>query len=129
MKNLRTYKVFIIFVLTFVAGQNANAQINVIENSEQKTIDLLLERKMSQNNQFSLYTNYSVQLKNGLKEDVESMYKDFTTQNPDIDATIIYTNPKFKLVVGNYKNKIEAENLLKKIAGKYPDAFVVKLKN
>lgn len=129
MKNLRTYKVFIIFVLTFVAGQNVNAQINVIENSEQKTIDLLLERKMSQNNQFSLYTNYSVQLKNGLKEDVESMYKDFTTQNPDIDATIIYTNPKFKLVVGNYKNKIEAENLLKKIAGKYPDAFVVKLKN
>lgn len=129
MKNLRTYKVFIIFILTFVAGQNANAQINVIENSEQKTIDLLLERKMSQNNQFSLYTNYSVQLKNGLKEDVESMYKDFTTQNPDIDATIIYANPKFKLVVGNYKNKIEAEHLLKKIAGKYPDAFVVKLKN
>ena len=109
--------------------QNVNAQINVIENSEQKTIDLLLERKMSQNNQFSLYTNYSVQLKNGLKEDVESMYKDFTTQNPDIDATIIYANPKFKLVVGNYKNKIEAEHLLKKIAGKYPDAFVVKLKN
>jgi len=36
MKNLRTYKVFIIFILTFVAGQNVNAQINVIENSEQK---------------------------------------------------------------------------------------------
>lgn len=128
MNNLRTYKVFIIFILTFFVQQNAKAQINVIENADQKTIDLLLERKMSQNNQFSLYTNYSVQLKNGAKEEVETLYKDFTIQHPEIDATIIYANPKFKLVVGNYKNKIEAEYLLKKIAGKYPDAFVVKLK-
>ncbi|MEG1022681.1 MAG: SPOR domain-containing protein [Myroides sp.] len=128
MNNLRTYKVFIIFILTVFVQQNAKAQINVIENSDQKTIDLLLERKMSQNNQFSLYTNYSVQLKSGIKEDVETLYKDFTIQHPEIDATIIYANPKFKLVVGNYKNKIEAEYLLKKIAGKYPDAFVVKLK-
>lgn len=128
MNNLRTYKVFIIFILTFFVQQNANAQINVIENADQKTIDLLLERKMTQNNQFSLYTNYSVQLKNGAKEEVETLYKDFTIQHPEIDATIIYANPKFKLVVGNYKNKIEAEYLLKKIGGKYPDAFVVKLK-
>lgn len=128
MNNLRTYKVFIIFILTIFVQQNAKAQITIIENSDQKTIDLLLERKMSQNNQFSLYTNYSVQLKNGLKEEVETLYKDFTSQHPEIDATIIYANPKFKLVVGNYKNKIEAEYLLKKIAGKYPDAFVVKLK-
>ena len=128
MNNLRTYKVFIIFFLTLFVQQNVKAQINVIENADQKTIDLLLERKMSQNNQFSLYTNYSVQLKSGLKEEVETTYKDFTTQHPEIDATIIYANPKFKLVVGNYKNKIEAEYLLKKIVGNYPDAFVVKLK-
>ena len=128
MNNLRTYKVFIIFILTVFVQQNAKAQINVIENAAKETIDLLLERKMSQNNQFSLYTNYSVQLKNGAKEEVETLYKDFTIQHPEIDATIIYANPKFKLVVGNYKNKIEAEYLLKKIGGKYPDAFVVKLK-
>lgn len=129
MKNLRTCKVFIIFILTFFAKQNLSAQINIIENSDQKTIDQLLERKMTQNNQFSLYTNFSVQLKNGLKEEAETLYKDFTTQNPEIDATIIYANPKFKLLVGNFKNKIEAEHLLKKISSKYPDAFVVKLKH
>lgn len=129
MKNLRTYKVFIIFILTFLFHQKSVAQINVIENADQKTIDLLLERKMSQNNQFSLYTNYSVQLKNGLKEEAEAVYKEFTSQYPQVDATIIFANPKFKVVVGNFKNKIEAENLLQKISSMYPDAFVVKLKN
>ncbi|WCM40800.1 SPOR domain-containing protein [Flavobacterium sp. CBA20B-1] len=129
MKNLRTHKVFIIFILTFLFHQKSVAQITIIENSEQKTIDLLLERKMNQNNQFSLYTNYSVQLKNGLKEEAEAVYREFTTEYPQIDATIIFANPKFKVVVGNFKNKIEAENLLKKINYKYPDAFVVKLKH
>ena len=129
MNNLRSYKVFSIFILTFLPLQNINAQINIIENNDKKIIDLLLDRKMNQNNQFSLYTNFSVQLKSGLKEDVEVLYKDFTNQYPEIEATIVFANPKFKLVVGNYKNKIEAENLLKQIESKYTDAFVVKLKH
>lgn len=128
MNYLRTSKVFIIFILTFTFGQNSFAQTTITTNKDQETIDLLLERKMSQNNQFSLYTNYSIQLKNGLKEDAEALYKEFTTTYPNVDATIIFANPKFKLIVGNFKNKIEAEHLLKKIQPKYPDAFVVKLK-
>src|SRR5690606_34095086 len=123
-----SYKVFIIFSLTFITSPNVNAQINIIENKDQQTIDMLLERKLSQNNQFSLYTNYSVQLKNGLKEEAEEIYKKFTAWYPEIDATIIFSNPKFKVVVGNFKHKIEAEHLLKKINKEYPDAFIVRLK-
>lgn len=128
MNKLRSYRVFIIFILTFFAIQDSTAQINVIENKDQQTIDQLLERKMSQNNQFSLYTNYSVQLKNGLKEEAEEIYKEFTSKNPLIDATIIFANPKFKVVVGNFKHKIEAEHLLKEISKEYPDTFIVRLK-
>jgi len=129
MKILRTHKLFFTIFLTTIAQSDSIAQTQILTNSEQETIDLLLQRKMNQNNQFSLYTNFSVQLKNGLKEEVEPLYREFTAQYPQIDATIIFANPKFKLVVGNYKNKIEAENLLKKIQAKYPDAFVVKLKH
>ncbi|MBA5793844.1 SPOR domain-containing protein [Flavobacterium sp. xlx-214] len=128
MNNLRSLKVFIIFILTIFVSEKGFSQTTILENKDEETINLLLERKMSQNNQFSLYTNYSIQLKNGLKDEVETLYKNFIADYPSIDATIIFANPKFKLVVGNYKNKIEAEHLLKKIEKKYPDAFVVKLK-
>ncbi len=128
MNYLRSPKVFFIFILTLFFNWEASSQTNIINNKDQETIDLLLERKMSQNNQFSLYTNYSVQLKSGLKDETESLYKEFTSSYPTIDATIVFANPKFKLIVGNFKNKIEAEHLLKKIENKYPDAFVVKLK-
>lgn len=128
MNNLRSLKVFIIFILTIFVSEKGFSQTTILENKDEETINLLLERKMSQNNQFSLYTNYSIQLKNGLKDEVETLYKNFIADYPSIDATIIFANPKFKLVVGNFKNKIEAEHLLKKIEKKYPDAFVVKLK-
>lgn len=127
MNNLRSRNVFIIFSLTVFFQWNAAAQTQIIPNKEQEVIDQLMERKMAQNNQFSLYTNFSLQLKNGQKEEVEALYKDFRAMYPDIDATIVFANPKFKLIVGNFKHKIQAEHLLRKIQDKYPDAFVVKL--
>lgn len=127
MNNLRSRNVFIIFSLTVFFQWNAAAQTQIFPNKDQETIDRLMEQKMNQNNQFSLYSNFSLQLKNGQKEEVEILYKEFTATYPDIDATIIFANPKFKLIVGNFKHKIEAEHLLKKIQNKYPDAFVVKL--
>lgn len=128
MNKLRSLKVFFIFLLTFTTFNKTCAQTNVIENNDKKTFDLLLERKAQLNNQFSLYTNYSIQLKNGLKEEAEEVYKEFTSNFPEIDATIIFSNPKFKVVIGNFKHKIEAEHLLRKITSKYPDAFIVRLK-
>lgn len=128
MNNLRHHKLFFILILTVLGHLKTFAQTQIVASNEQETIDLLLERKMAQNNQFSLYTNFSIQLKNGTKEEAESIYKEFSSQNPLIDATIIFANPKFKVVVGNFKNKIEAVHLLDKIKTKYPEAFVVKLK-
>jgi len=128
MNKLRSSIVFIILILTFVFSSKVFCQTNIKDNNNQKTFDLLLERKTQLNNQFSLYPNYSLQLKNGLKEEAEEVYKNFTTAYPEIDATIVFANPKFKVIVGNFKHKIEAENLLKKINSKFPDAFIVKLK-
>lgn len=129
MNILRSYKLLFIFILTSLSGNLAFSQTKIATNKNQETIDLLLDRKMKQNNQFSLYTNYSVQLKNGSKEEAEAIYKEFTQNHPLIDATIVYANPKFKVIVGNFKNKIEAEHLLKKINTQYPGSFVVKLKH
>jgi len=127
MNNLRSRNVFIIFYLTVFFQWNTVAQTQIIPNKDQEVIDQLMERKMAQNNQFSLYTNFSLQLKSGQKEEVELLYKEFTAVYPEIDATIVFANPQFKLIVGNFKHKIEAEHLLRKIKDKYPSAFVVKL--
>lgn len=127
MNKLRDFNFFVVFFLTVFSQSNSFSQTTVVPNKSQEVIDQLMDRKMKQNNQFSLYTNYSIQLKNGDKDEVERMYKEFIAQYPDVDATIIFSNPKFKLIVGNFKHKIEAEHLLRAIQHQYSGAFVVKL--
>ena len=53
---------------------------------------------------------------------VKTALKDFK----DIETTIIYTNPTFKVWVGNYKLRIHAEKALIDIKKKYPTALLIK---
>lgn len=49
----------------------------------------------------------------------------FKTRYPEIDAEVIYHSPYFKVHVGNYKSRLEAESLKLKVQGEYPKCWVV----
>lgn len=49
----------------------------------------------------------------------------FISKNPDVKAYIQYSNPYFKVRVGDFRNKSEALFLLQKIKADFPDAFIV----
>jgi len=55
--------------------------------------------------------------------DVESH---FTETYPGIPAYRTYTNPYFKVTVGDFRTKSEAIMLLKKIESEFPSAFIVR---
>ncbi len=54
--------------------------------------------------------------------------KEFETKYTQIPAYEDYIQPNFVIMVGNYKTKLEAFEVLKKIKGDYPYAFIVKSK-
>ena len=53
-----------------------------------------------------------------------STRNNFKTKYPDIDADIAYPSPYFKVHVGNFKTRIEAESFRKKILREYPNCRV-----
>ncbi len=128
MKNLRNFIPVFITFLTFLPIEHAAAQESSFAMTQDSNFERLLNEKRRVNNTFSIYKNYSLQLYFGAREEAEARYHDFKKSFPAIDATIIYSNPNYKLVVGNYKNKIEAENTLRKLQKKYPNIFIVKLR-
>lgn len=127
MINLRNISAVFVFILTITNSEKSFSQESKFKLIQDKNFEKLLHEKKNSNNSFSVYKNYSLQLFFGTKEGTELAYKDFKSKYPNIDATIIYTNPKYKLIVGNYKNKIEAENFSQKIKNEYPNSLVVKL--
>ena len=56
----------------------------------------------------------------------ENMVKEFRKQYPEIPAYRNHVNPYFKVTVGDFRTRSEAMLLLKRIAGEFPTAFVVR---
>ncbi len=56
----------------------------------------------------------------------ETTLNDFAKEHPEVVAYRSYTNPYFKVTVGDFRTKSEAMELLQKIKGDYPSAFIVK---
>ena len=52
----------------------------------------------------------------------------FSTKYNDIESYEEYQQPNFVIIVGDFKTKLEAYELLKKIKEDYPYAFIVKSK-
>ena len=45
---------------------------------------------------------------------------------PGIMAYVVYHEPNYKVRVGDFRTRIEAEGFMKRIMGEYPSAFVIK---
>lgn len=128
MKNLRNKLQHFIIILTLFSVNKSNAQNAQFKLIQDNNFEKLLSEKNSVNNNFSIYKNFSIQIFYGDKDAAETTFHDFKKNYPEIDATIIYTEPKYKLVIGNYRNKIDAERNLKKFSKTYPNALLVRLK-
>lgn len=127
MKNLRNQLPYFIIILTFLNVNNSNAQSSQFQLIQDNNFEKLVKEKNSVNNSFSIYKNFSIQLFHSDKTETENKFHEFKNNFPDIVATIIYAEPKYKLIVGNYRNKIDAERNLKKLQKNYPEAFIVRL--
>lgn len=51
---------------------------------------------------------------------------EFVNKYSDVPVYLIFQEPYYKVRIGDYRTKMEAEAFLKKISGSYPNAFVVK---
>lgn len=56
----------------------------------------------------------------------EEIANDFVIKYPDIPVFRVYTNPYFKVTVGNFRSKSDALKFLNEIKGLYPSVFLVK---
>lgn len=86
----------------------------------------LLAEKRKINAAITVNNRYKIQLFSGASEDAKKMLALFRKDNKQYDATIVFSTPMYKVWVGNFKSRIEAERNLILLKKKYPNALVVK---
>ena len=60
------------------------------------------------------------------REESATVIRRFNELYPHIEAYRSFSSPNFKVTVGNFRTRIEAEAFLRKLKGDFPDAFIVR---
>lgn len=75
------------------------------------------------------YEGYRIKIHSGVDRNVASnMRSKFSSKYGDIKAYEDYQQPNWVVVVGEFKTKLEAFEVYKKIQADFPSAFIVKSK-
>lgn len=63
---------------------------------------------------------------NNAKSSVNSVKSNFLTNYPDVPAYLIWESPNYKIRVGDFRSKLDAEKFQRRIGMLFPYAFIVR---
>ncbi len=119
-------KVILIFVYIGIIPFNGFAQENTTILTQNPRFEGLLNEKRKINPSITITDVYKIQIYSGDNEASKNSLAEFRNNNKTTDATIVFSTPIYKVWVGSYKTRIEAEKKLQEIKKKYPNCFIIK---
>lgn len=122
--NIRNSLFCTIFLLTFsFSGFSQNGQVNIQQN---ELIPELLELKSQLTRDGKLGDRYQIQLYYGDNSSASEVIKDFRDKYESWPSQIVYETPNYKVWVGNFRTRLEADRALIKVKQHFPAAFIPK---
>ncbi len=116
-------------LLTFMlvlAFTNVNAQQNNVYLTPDVQLDSLIQKHKDVNQQVSIYDGFRIQIFSGNnRNNAEELKTDFFKRFPNIGSYLIYQQPYFKLRVGDFRNRFEAQELYYQLLDAYGQAIIV----
>ncbi|MEQ3661151.1 MAG: SPOR domain-containing protein, partial [Flavobacterium sp.] len=118
--------ILLISLIFLILSSKTSAQESKTTVEQDAKFQTLLKEKQKINNSISITDSYKIQIFYGSGEESKKKLTEFKRDFKDIEGTIIYSNPTYKVYVGNYKSRLHAEKVLIDIKKKYPSALLIK---
>jgi hypothetical protein len=109
-----------------VFADNCQAQKGKITVIEDDRIPQILQLKKSLEEENNLSDGYTIQLFYGEKNKANTIINEYKNSYTDWPASIRYETPNYKVWVGNFSSRLEADRALMEIKDKFPSAFILK---
>ena len=114
-----------LFIILVFSNFNTLIAQEVTVTQDPKLEQLLIEKRKV-NSSITINNQYKIQIFNGSSEESKKTLIQFKKENKNYDATIVFSTPLYKVWVGNFKTRIEAERNLNILKKKYPNAILIK---
>ena len=106
-----------------ITTYNQDSSIIITKDSR---FDELVNKQKIQNQISQSMHGYRIQIYfGGIRQKASEVKLDFNSRFPDIQAYLSYQQPNFKVRIGDYRNRFDAQKFLKEIEGLYPTSFIV----
>mgnify|MGYP002145075044 FL=1 len=126
MKNTSIKASIILTFLITTSLAKLHAQNKNIISHQDPKVEQLLNEKRKSNTSLSINTRYKIQIFSGNSELAKKSLNEFKLENKNTEATIIFQTPNYKVWVGNYRTRMEAERNLMEIQKKYKNILLIK---
>jgi hypothetical protein len=126
MRFLAPREAFFVAVIFCFSYYNVFAQEENISINQDSKFEQLLAEKRKANVSNTLNDYYKIQIFSGESEKAKNTLNDFRQEFRDIDGTIIFFTPNYKVWVGNFKTRIEAERNLIEIRKSYTNVHLLR---
>ncbi len=126
MRILAVLKIISVLIMVYFSTSKVNAQEQNGTLNQDPKFEQLLSEKRKINTSLILNDVYKIQIFNGSSENAKKTLSEFKKEFAAIDGTIIFNTPNYKVWVGNFRTRMEAERNLVELKKRYPNAFLIK---
>lgn len=127
MKGLVGLIFFIVTIFSNLVAQNSDESGPVVVSDVR--IDRLVQLHIEHNKKHPVFQGYRIQILmasgNDALDITEEAKTNFLKRHPDIPAYLTFDEPGYRVRVGDFRTRLEAEKFLEKINRKYPGAWVI----
>ena len=113
---------FILMIPGLLLSQENEGDLRVESSASVKE---LIAQKIAHNKEQNSYPGYKIQIYYGSEKECYEIKDEFTSLFPDIPTSIIFSTPQWKLQVGEYRSRLEADKSIQSIKKEYPSAIVL----
>ncbi len=117
----------LIAVMFFVPRLSAQGSVTLYGD---KGVETLVGRHVAFNEYVKGFPGYRIQIYfdsgNYSKNRAFGEKAKFIARYPDVAAYVIFQEPYYKVRVGNFRNKLEAEAFKQRIKEQWPEAYIIK---
>ena len=122
-KKITFFGLILITFIPLITFAQQKEGIVKIETSAK--IDETVAKKKQFNKSLKTINGYKIQLFYGNEKNSHKIKDEFKALFPEISTKIIFISPQWKVQVGNYRTRLEADRNLIEIKNKYPSAIVI----
>lgn len=114
--------IILVLLVTGLKAQNEHAEL-----IQDKRVDLLVDKHIFLNrHQFTL-SGWRIQIffdsgANSKRKATDAL-RQFNEKYPETDAYLSFKEPYYRVRVGDFRSRLEAEGFLRKVQAEYPNAF------